>query len=200
MDFKAAARLGLVATIVAAGASAAAASGPRLSPFMRVTGNAGDPIAACLLDAEDCDPAVRHTDRVALSPDKWADLVAVNNSVNAEGQPGADPDVADGLASSLCPVDHENCAERVLRKRSLLLRAGWPAETLLVTIVRQRNGDDHTVLTVVTDRGDLVLDNREAHILVWSETEYRYTRRQSPLGAGVWLAINDGLQSPDREN
>jgi predicted transglutaminase-like cysteine proteinase len=67
--------------------------------------------------------------------------------------------------------------------------------SLLITVVRQRNGDGHAVLTVLTDRGDLVLDNLEPHILVWSETGYQYLKRQSEFDAGAWVAIQDGHQS-----
>jgi predicted transglutaminase-like cysteine proteinase len=191
-------RLGLVAILLAASGAAAGASSTRLSPFMNLSGDTGHLIAACLAHPDGCSLSGKAEEQVALTSDKWAELVAVNNAVNAaDVRPPADADVLHRVAVSSCPVDRDNCENRVLAKRSLLLRKGWPAGALLVTVVRQRNGDQHTVLTVVTDRGDLVLDNREAHVLVWSETAYRYLRRQSSLGDDAWVAIEDAPQSAE---
>ena len=44
------------------------------------------------------------------------------------------------------------------------------APPLLVTVVRGKGGDGHAVLTVKTDKGELVLDNQNEEILLWSET------------------------------
>jgi predicted transglutaminase-like cysteine proteinase len=44
---------------------------------------------------------------------------------------------------------------------------------------------------VRTDRGDLVLDNQNGKVLLWSDTEYQYIKRQSQADAGKWVAIND---------
>ena len=46
--------------------------------------------------------------------------------------------------------------------------------------------------TVRTDRGDFVLDNMRNKILLWSETEYRYLKRQSSANAGKWVKLQDG--------
>ena len=35
------------------------------------------------------------------------------------------------------------------------------------------------MLTVITDKGDYVLDNQNEDILIWSETGYRFVKRQS---------------------
>src|SRR5690348_9381455 len=147
------ARLGLAAFLLATSTAVCNASATRLSPFMNVNGDAGRLIAQCLVRPDDCRSPGQSVEPVALTADKWAELVAVNNSVNAEVNAAGGPDVAQGGAiASLCQVDRDNCQARVLRKRSLLLNNGWPAASLLVTEVRQRNGDHHTVLTVVTDR------------------------------------------------
>ncbi len=34
------------------------------------------------------------------------------------------------------------------------MQAGWPREALLITVVRDKKGDGHAVLTVKTDKGD----------------------------------------------
>jgi predicted transglutaminase-like cysteine proteinase len=67
----------------------------------------------------------------------------------------------------------------VLLKRRMLMEAGWPRGALLVTVVREKNGNGHAVLTVKTDKGEFILDNQEERILLWSETSYRYVKGQS---------------------
>jgi predicted transglutaminase-like cysteine proteinase len=69
---------------------------------------------------------------------------------------------------------------------------GWPAAALLITVVRQTNGDGHAVLTVTSNRGDLVLDNLDPQVRLWSETSYRYLKRQSQYDTGLWVAVEDG--------
>ncbi len=53
------------------------------------------------------------------------------------------------------------------------------------------DGGGHAVLTVRTDRGDLVLDNQIEAVLPWYRTPYRYIKRQSETNAGRWTRIND---------
>ena len=89
------------------------------------------------------------------------------------------------------PTSKGDCEDFVLLKRHELIRRGWPIGSLLVTVVRQKNGDGHAVLTVLTDRGDLVLDNLEDQVKVWSQTEYLYVKRQSEFDTGRWVAIDD---------
>ena len=71
---------------------------------------------------------------------------------------------------------------------------GVPASSLLITVVRQKNGAGHAVLTMRTDRGDFILDNLEAKILPWDQTEYRYLKRQSDRNALNWVSIQDNRQ------
>ena len=47
-----------------------------------------------------------------------------------------------------------DCEDYVLLKRRMLMQAGWPREALLITVVRDKKGDGHAVLTVKTDKGD----------------------------------------------
>ena len=84
-----------------------------------------------------------------------------------------------------------DCEDFVLAKRAALMQAGWPASTLLITVVRQADGSGHAVLTVRSDRGDLVLDNQEGAIRVWNETPYLFLKRQSQANAGQWVDMLD---------
>jgi predicted transglutaminase-like cysteine proteinase len=73
----------------------------------------------------------------------------------------------------------------------MLMLAGWPRQALLVTIVRDKGGDGHAVLTVKTDKGELVLHNQNEQILLWSETGYRFVKRQSQSDPNVWVALGE---------
>ena len=69
-----------------------------------------------------------------------------------------------------------DCEDYVLLKRRMLMQAGWPRQALLITVVRDKRGDGHAVLTVKTDKGEFVLDNQNEEILLWSETGYRFVK------------------------
>ena len=43
----------------------------------------------------------------------------------------------------------------------MLIQAGWPRQALLITVVRDKKGEGHAVLTVKTDKGEFILDNQE---------------------------------------
>ena len=54
------------------------------------------------------------------------------------------------------PTDGKgDCKIYALWKRKLLIDMGLPRQALLMTIVRDLEGEGHTILTVKTDRGDL---------------------------------------------
>ena len=89
------------------------------------------------------------------------------------------------------PDGKGDCEDFVLLKRRELMARGWPAGSLLITVVRQTNGDGHAVLTVRTDRGDLVLDNLEGKIKLWTQTDYQFIKRQSDRDSGRWVSIAD---------
>ena len=84
-----------------------------------------------------------------------------------------------------------DCEEYVLVKRKKLMEAGVPRQALLITVVRDKKGDGHAVLTVVTDQGDYILDNQEQAILPWSDTGYSFVKRQSAEHPNKWVAIGD---------
>ena len=66
-----------------------------------------------------------------------------------------------------------------------------PRQALLITVVRDKRGDGHAVLTVKTDKGELILDNQNQDILLWSETGYRFMKRQSQSDPNVWVALGE---------
>jgi predicted transglutaminase-like cysteine proteinase len=52
------------------------------------------------------------------------------------------------------------------------------------------------VLTVKTDKGEFILDNQRDEILLWSETGYRFVKRQSQSDQNVWVALGDPRAAP----
>jgi predicted transglutaminase-like cysteine proteinase len=82
-----------------------------------------------------------------------------------------------------------DCEDFVLEKRRRLVKAGFPAQTLLITVVRDQKGDGHAILTVKTDRGDFALDNQVGKILAWKDTGYRYIKRQSDENPARWVSL-----------
>ncbi|MEM7069427.1 MAG: transglutaminase-like cysteine peptidase, partial [Pseudomonadota bacterium] len=89
------------------------------------------------------------------------------------------------------PTNFGDCEDYVLMKRHMLMERGWPASSLLITVVRQPNGEGHAVLTVRTDRGDFILDNLETKVKPWNETPYTYLKRQAEDHSGRWIALKD---------
>jgi predicted transglutaminase-like cysteine proteinase len=79
----------------------------------------------------------------------------------------------------------------VLLKRRMLMQAGWPRQALLITVVRDKQGDGHAVLTVKSDKGEFILDNQNEQVMLWSETGYRFVKRQSQTDPNAWIALGD---------
>lgn len=132
--------------------------------------------------------------RVAVEAADLAQLRKINDEVNRRIVPMTDLDHFGEVERWGYAEDgYGDCEDYVLVKRRELMALGWPAETLLVTVVRDRKGDGHAVLTVVTDRGDLILDNQEEPILLWHETGYRFVKRQAQGNPDRWVSLGDVL-------
>jgi predicted transglutaminase-like cysteine proteinase len=129
---------------------------------------------------------------VSLSRKTWSDLVRVNRRVNVAVKPLSDLEHWGVAERWSYPDDgYGDCEDYVLLKRRMLIQAGWPREALLVTVVHDKNDQGHAVLTVTTDQGDYVLDNLNDEIRLWSETGYRFFKRQSQSHPNVWVSLGD---------
>lgn len=78
-----------------------------------------------------------------------------------------------------------DCEDIALQKRHLLIKAGFPARALLLTIVEWR-GNGHAVLTAITDHGDMLLDNHSDLILTLDDIGYKLIQRQDPNFLARW--------------
>ena len=144
----------------------------------------------CAREPTECGgPATTPRD-IALSWERWTDLVRVNNWVNETIKPLTDIEHWGVVERWSYPDDgYGDCEDYVLLKRRMLMRLGFPREALLVTVVRNQKNQGHAVLTVTTDKGDYVLDNQNRNILLWSETGYRFIKRQSQANPNVWVSL-----------
>ncbi|RTL93152.1 transglutaminase-like cysteine peptidase [Ancylobacter rudongensis] len=148
----------------------------------------------CAEHPADCGPRAGSGGKVALTEANYAQLREVNDAINGRIQPMTDVEHYGEIERWTYPDDgFGDCEDYVLLKRRTLVALGWPGDTLLVTVVRDHKGDGHAVLTVVTDRGDLVLDNQEAAILLWHETGYRFVKRQAQHDTDSWVSLGDVL-------
>lgn len=84
-----------------------------------------------------------------------------------------------------------DCEEYVILWRRLLIDAGFPESSVLFTVVKDKDGAGHLVLTVATNTGDWVLDVMRPEILLWSDTGYKPVKRQWSRNPSLWVEISD---------
>ncbi len=187
-------RLIFAGVLLAATGAGALASEPAGGAFMMTTGKTSQPIGHyefCQSHVSECQIRSRKPARVVLTPQLWNQLVAVNAQVNLSVTPETDEQNYGRQEFWAYPNGRGDCEDLVLLKRRDLIQEGWPVSALLITVVRQKNGEGHAVLTVETDRGDLILDNLQPRVLVWGDTDYLYVKRQSEFDTGQWVGIED---------
>lgn len=146
----------------------------------------------CKKHPDECRTRTRGDVRIQLTQSNWQSILDINHQANSQITAITDADLYGTEEHWTYPVNAGDCEDYVLIKRKALMNAGWPPAALLITVVRQPNGEGHAVLTVRTDRGDLILDNLEAEVKLWSETPYTYIKRQSKNHTGKWEIINNG--------
>ena len=184
------AALAVAAGLGATGAMAQALPAPGLSA---TTTGAARPIAAW---AEFCEryPGECAVDRteaasVTLTPAVWQTINTINRRINRAVEAVTDQDhwrAADRW--DLAEDGRGDCEDFQLLKRRLLVQAGLPRRAMRMTVVIDEKGEGHAVLTILTNRGDLVLDNKTSTVLPWTQTGYTFVKRESQEAAG-WVAL-----------
>jgi predicted transglutaminase-like cysteine proteinase len=146
----------------------------------------------CASHANECDTRAVEARDAQLTAKTWKDLVRINKWVNDAVKPVTDLEHWGVVERWNYPDDgYGDCEDYVLLKRRMLIQSGWPRQSLLITVVRDKRGDGHAVLTVKTDRGEFVLDNQNEEVLLWSETGYRFVKRQSQNDPNIWVTLGD---------
>jgi len=160
--------------------------------FTPIYGKALPPVGYvnfCSRHSEDCQPSGGKAVRLVLTPDRWNLIYQVNNYVNNKITPVSDQELYGEAEHWDYPVDAGDCEDYLLLKRKYLLGLGFPAEALLITVVLDEKNEGHAVLTITTETGDYILDNRRDEIRRASDTNYRFLKRQTPEDPREWVAL-----------
>ncbi len=169
-------------------ASAGLTPGAEARPILAWTEFCRSYPAECAFDRNE--PA-----RITLTPAIWNTIVSVNRRVNRQIRPVTDqdhwgrPDRWD-----LAEDGSGDCEDFQLLKRRQLAEAGLPRRAMRMTVVIDEKGEGHAVLTLITDRGDYVLDNKTSAITAWHETGYVFIKREGQ-DALAWVSLG-GASSP----
>lgn len=186
---------GMLAISPPAVADPVAPPGAAPSPmaFMRVYGLAQPPygfVNFCRRSPQDCLLSRLEDQRFDATPARLAQLDAVNRLVNSEIEPITDMELYGEADYWTIPRHSGDCEDYVLLKRKRLMRLGWPASALLITVVRDESGEGHAVLTARTQQGDYILDNKTDEIKLWHQVRYQFVMRQSYLNPTVWMSLD----------
>ena len=177
----------------AADASHTKTAHTRAQPFMRVFGPSLPPygyVRFCLAFADECKRGPLEDHRIAGTTQRLAELDSVNRQVNMAIRPATDAEIYGEVERWTLPTDRGDCEDYALLKRHILMRRGWPASALLMTVVRDEKGEGHAILTARTSKGDYVLDNKTDDLKLWSATPYKFVMRQSYIDPNVWLSLD----------
>ena len=146
----------------------------------------------CGENPRDCEAQGRSARDMVLNAKTWGDLIRINRWANENIEPMTDMEHWGVVERWDYPDDgYGDCEDYVLLKRQMLIKAGWPRSALLVTVVRDKKGDGHAVLTAKTDKGEFILDNQNESVVLWSESGYRFVKRQSQVDPNAWVALGD---------
>jgi predicted transglutaminase-like cysteine proteinase len=184
-----AAVLGLVtaSSAFAAGAAFQAEFGKSLPPIGFVK--------FCAANPGECKNVGRRVQRVAVTQNMWAKLQSVNSSINGSIAPVSDAELYGEAEFWTYPVDAGDCEDYLLLKKRQLEKMGFDSGALLITVVLDEKNEGHAVLTVATEQGDYVLDNRRNDIMLWNDTGYTFLKRQSQKDPRAWVALTE-VQQP----
>lgn len=145
----------------------------------------------------ECAGAQAEPEDIELTTANWALLKKVNDRVNHAIQPMSDMDHWGVVDQWDLPLDgYGDCEDYALYKRHLLIEIGFPRQALLMTVVKDENGEGHAILTAKTDHGDFILDNMRESIVAWDATHYTFVKRQSQYDPNVWEQIGAPTPAP----
>ena len=120
----------------------------------------------------------------------WQRLNTVNHTVNTAIKPETDEAHYGRAEFWTIPTDgYGDCEDYALTKRKELLDAGLPASALRLAVVYSIKTALHAVLTVSTDKGDLVLDNVTDAIVAWNATDFTWIMVQDKANPLWWDSL-----------
>ncbi|MCH9809349.1 MAG: transglutaminase-like cysteine peptidase [Alphaproteobacteria bacterium] len=170
--------------------------GQRVSAFMRSFGEAQPPygfVRFCESQPDYCRSHWRGGARFEATPARLSQLDQVNRSVNEAVEPITDYEAYGVEEFWTLPTTAGDCEDYALLKRERLIALGWPESALLLTVVRDEQGDGHAVLTARTAHGDFVLDNKISDVRIWNATPYQFVMRQSYVNPKAWVSLEESV-------
>jgi predicted transglutaminase-like cysteine proteinase len=151
----------------------------------------------CRRYAGECDSGVTAPFDVNLTLETFKQMDHINKSVNNSIVAVSDMDHWGVLDQWDYPSDGKgDCEDYALLKRKLLIKAGFPRQALLITVVKDEQNDGHAILTVKTNHGEFILDNLTNEIKPWDHTAYKFVKRQSQSDENMWVQIGPPTQAP----
>jgi predicted transglutaminase-like cysteine proteinase len=190
MGFRAAVIAGALACLMGVNSGLALGAGARnAAPEFGKTLPPVGFVRFCATNPDDCKTRNAAHERIPMSPERWNQLYVINSYVNGRIAPISDQDLYGEAEHWAYPTDAGDCEDYVLLKKRQLEGLGFSAEALLITVVLDEKGDGHAILTVTTDAGDYVLDNRFDKVSRWNETQYKFLKRQSRANPLQWVAL-----------
>jgi predicted transglutaminase-like cysteine proteinase len=148
-------------------------------------------VSFCLRFPDQCAATSDAPASVAMTPVLWAMLRKVNDSVNDAIWPEDDQRHYGRAEYWNIPTDgYGDCEDYALTKRRDLAAQGVSLAALRIAVVITEDGARHAVLTVVTDKGDYVLDNLKSEVLPWDKTGFTWLERQDPSKTMAWVSLS----------
>jgi predicted transglutaminase-like cysteine proteinase len=192
--------VGAIAAIVLS-ASGAAASGETSLAHLHAGAPSSMPIGWAQFCADmprECLARPTQAEIVTLTDARWREMLEVNLRFNKAIKPITDQDQYGVVERwTYAATGSGDCEDYVLEKRRELARRGWPLSALLITVVIDKEGGGHAVLTVKTDMGEFILDNQTDAVLPWSRSELVFIKRQSPTNPNLWVDLGRAYGRPD---
>jgi predicted transglutaminase-like cysteine proteinase len=178
--------------------SSFAATGPTFAPEF---GKSLPPVGFvkfCVSNPGECKNVGRRAQRLELTAEAWTTLFKINAEVNKDIAPVSDAELYGVPEFWTYPTTAGDCEDYLLLKKRDLEQLGFDSGALLITVVLDEKNEGHAVLTVATDRGDFVLDNRRNDILAWGDTGYTFLKRQSQQDPRAWVSLSNGANKTVR--
>jgi predicted transglutaminase-like cysteine proteinase len=146
----------------------------------------------CRREPADCAVNTSEPLRIKMTSKIWATIQSVNSQVNRSIKQRTDREIYRADDVWTIPYNGEgDCEDFQLLKRRNLVQKGLPARAMRMTVVVDEKGEGHAVLTILTDKGDYVLDNKTSRITTVKNSRYRFVKRESQMRRG-WISLLPG--------
>ncbi|MDE2579556.1 MAG: transglutaminase-like cysteine peptidase [Hyphomicrobiales bacterium] len=189
--------LGLVAGLAATSPIWAGVDGATYEPVGAATSVPYGWVDFCQRYKGECTARAAAPADIVLTARTMREIQRINAWVNKNIEAVSDMDHWGVVDQWDYPTDGKgDCEDYALLKRRMLMERGFPMSALLMTVVKDKNGDGHAILTVKTDRGDFVLDNLSEDVKGWNKTGYRFVKRQSQNDQNAWVSIGEPTAAP----